>query len=88
MSADIELFKDHVSNVLATASHPHHSGGCAHLLDNEERHRERLGDSTATLPKATDRPKMPPDTSASTVLWKHYKQTKKVYDLKTHCRDE
>ena len=22
------------------------------------------------------------------MLWKHYKQTKKVYDLKTHCRDE
>ena len=34
--ADIDLFKDHVSNVLATASHPHHSGGCAHLLDDEE----------------------------------------------------
>ena len=34
--ANIELFKDRVSNVLATASHPHHSGGCAHLLDDED----------------------------------------------------
>ena len=29
--ADIDLFKDYLSNVLATASHLQHSGGCAHL---------------------------------------------------------
>ena len=33
--ADIDLFKDHLSNVLATVSHPWHSGGCAHMLDDE-----------------------------------------------------
>ena len=35
--ADIDLFKDHLSNVLAKASHPQHSEGCAHLLDDEAR---------------------------------------------------
>ena len=86
--ADIDLFKDHFSNVLAIASHPHHSGGCVHLSDDKERHRDRLGDRTATLPKVTDRPKMPPDTSTSPVLWKVYELKTKVYNLETLCRDE
>ena len=86
--ADTDLFKDHLSNVLATASHPHHSGSCAHLLDDKTRYRDRLGDSTATLPTTMDRPTSPSVTATSTVLWKHYEQTKKVYDLETHCRDK
>ena len=43
--ADVQLFKDQVSNVLTKASHPHHSGGCAHLLDDKERYREQVGDN-------------------------------------------
>ena len=86
--ADIDLFKDHLSNILATASHPKHSGGCAHLLDDEARYRERLGDDTATLPTTTDRPISPSATTATTVLWKQYEQEKKVFDLETHCRDQ
>ena len=35
--ADIDLFKDHLSNILTTASHPKHSRACAHLLDDEAR---------------------------------------------------
>ena len=35
VNADIDLFKDHLRNVLATASYPQHSGGCAHLLDDK-----------------------------------------------------
>ena len=86
--ADIDLFKDHLSNILATASHPKHSGGCAHLLDDEARYRERLGDDTATLPTTTDRPISPSASTATTVLWKQYEQEKKVFDLETHCRDK
>ena len=36
MRADIDLFKDHLSNLLAKASHPQHSRGCAYLLDDED----------------------------------------------------
>ena len=59
MRADVQLFMDQVGNLLATASHPHHSGGCAHLLDNEEHYCERVGDNKASLPKATVIPTMP-----------------------------
>ena len=37
--ADVQLFRDHVSNALAKAQHPLHSGGCAHLLDGKARYR-------------------------------------------------
>ena len=85
--ADIDLFKDHLSNILAKVSHPQHSGGCAHLLDDEARYRERLGDNAATLPTTTDRPTSPATGTATTVLWKLYEQEKKVFDLQTDCRD-
>ena len=88
MRDDVQLFIDQVSNVLATASHPHHSGGCAHLLNDDERYRERVGDDEASLPKATGRPTIPASTTTSTVTWEYYEQMKKVYDLETHCRDE
>ena len=51
--ADVQLFKDQISNALAKASHPHHSGGCAHLLDDIDRYRKRVGNMTAALPKIT-----------------------------------
>ena len=37
--ADVQLYRDHLSNVLAKAQHPLHSGGCAHLLDDKARYR-------------------------------------------------
>ena len=37
--ADVQLFMDQISNSLAMAQHPLHSGGCAHLLDDEARYR-------------------------------------------------
>ena len=86
--ADIDLFKDHLSNVLATASHPQHCGGCAHLLDYKARYCEWLGNNTATLPTTTIRPTKPTADKATTVLWKQYEQTKKVFDLETHCPDQ
>ena len=58
------------------------------MLDDEARYRERLGDRYATLPVITKRPTSPVVTVATTVLWKHYEQTKKVFDLETHCRDQ
>ena len=58
------------------------------MLDDEARYRDRLGDRTATLPTTTDRPTSPSATASTTVLWKHYEQTKRVYDLETHCRDQ
>ena len=86
---DVQLFIDQVSNVLATANNPHHSGGYAHLLDNEERYCDRVGDNTATLSKAIDRPKMPELlVTTTTVQWKFYEQMKKVYNVETYCRDE
>ena len=72
MRADVQLFIDQVSKVLTTASHPDHSGGCAHLLDNQERYREQIADDKAKLPKATGRPKMPDRlVKTSTVKWKY-----------------
>ena len=56
--ADVQLFKDQVSNVLAKASHQLHSEGCAHLLDDKERYREQVGDISNTLPKTTGRQTM------------------------------
>ena len=36
--ADVQLFMDQISNSLAKAQHPLHSGGCAHLLDDQARY--------------------------------------------------
>ena len=87
--ADAQLFKDEVSNVLAKSSHPLHSGGCAHLLDDKDRYYERVGDKKATLPKVTRRQTIPDKlVTTSTVEWKHFEQLKKVFELETHCRDK
>ena len=43
----LELFKDQVSNILATSSHPNHSGSCAHLLDIKDRYQDRIGNNQA-----------------------------------------
>ena len=56
-------------------------------MDDEERYRDWVCDNTETLPKATDRPKMPELlVTTTTVKWKLYEQMKKVYDVETHCR--
>ena len=69
--ADVQLFMNQVSNALAKASHPHHSGGCTHLFDDIDRYRERVGNDKATLPKATSRQCMPDKlVMTSTVEWK------------------
>ena len=43
--ADVQLFMDQIRNSLAKAQHPFHSGGCAHLLDDEACYRRQVGDS-------------------------------------------
>ena len=87
--AGVQLFMDQVSNVLVMASHPHHSGGCAHLLDDQERYCEQVGDNKATLPKATGRPKIPDRRMTTSIVeWKYYKQMEKEFDVEIHCRDE
>ena len=53
MRAEVQLFKDQVSNTLAKASHPSHSGGCSHLLNDEPRYREQVRDKKGTLPEVT-----------------------------------
>ena len=65
--ADIDLFKDHLSNVIATASHQHHSGGCAHMLDDKARYYDRLSNRKATLPTITKGPTSPSVTASTTV---------------------
>ena len=67
--ADVQLFKDQVNNALAKANHPNHSKGCAHLLDDEPRYRERVGNKYVTLPKIAKRETMP-SIVTSTVVWK------------------
>ena len=53
VQADMTLFKDRLSNILATVNHPSHTGGCAYLLDDKTRYREQVGDSTRKLPSST-----------------------------------
>ena len=51
--ADVQQYKDNLSNKLAKAQHPLHSGGCAHLLDDADCYRRQLGKKEATLPLVT-----------------------------------
>ena len=67
--ADIQIFKDQVSNALAKANYPNHSGGCAHLLDDKTRYREQVGNKYDTLPKIAKQETMP-STVTSTIEWK------------------
>ena len=55
VQADVNIFKDHLSNVLAIVNHPSHTGGCAHLLHNKTIYREQVGDATRKLPLSTKR---------------------------------
>ena len=82
--ADVQLFKDQVSNVLAKDNHPDHSRGCAHLLDDEHRYQARVGNKYTTLPKIAKRETMP-STVISTIVWKQFEHKKKVFELETHC---
>ena len=59
MRADVKLFKDQLSNFLAKANQPLHSGGCSHLLDNKNCYCEHLGDRQETLPNVTGRQELP-----------------------------
>ena len=42
VQADVTLFKDYLSNVLATINHPSHTGSCAYLLDDQTTYQERV----------------------------------------------
>ena len=70
---DVQLFNDQVSNVLAKTNHPLRSGGCPHLLDDEDRYYNQVGNKKATLPTTTGHQDMPIKMVTSTVEWKHYK---------------
>ena len=85
--ADVTIFKDHLSNALATINHPSHTGGCAHLLDDQKRYQERLGNDKISLPVCTKRQDLPDDNALAT-KWKRYEALKKIHDLECHCRDE
>ena len=76
IQADVTLFKDHLSNVLATINQPIHTSGCAHLLDDQdryrERERERVGDDTRKLLSTTKRQDLLDDNVIAT-KWKDMK---------------
>ena len=86
--ADVQLFKDQVSNVLAKTNHPSHSGGCSHLLDDKPRYCKRVGNKKENFPKVTECQTLPSTLVTSTVEWKRYKHKKKVFELETHCQDK
>ena len=86
--ADVQLFMDQRSNLLAKAQHPLHSGGCAYLLDDQTCYRRQVGDSSASLPTVTDCPSVPSTLVTNNVVWKRYDQMSKVFILENHCRDE
>ena len=47
-----------------------------------------MGDKQATLPTVTGQQKLPTDLVTRPMLWKQYKQLKKIFGLETHCQDK
>ena len=86
--ADVQQYMDNLSNELAKAQHPLHSGGCAHLLDDVDRYRRRVGEKNATLPLVTKQPEVPGESVTSGVTWKRYDSISKVFNLETHYRNK